>query len=175
MPAPIASAPGTIVRSFQSSNGGRPGPRGAGGRRRGPRLSSRIASAARASSGGGQHEQHGGRRGRRARGSRRTTVPAQRMRILYLHQFFITRAGVGGTRSYEFARRFAARGHAVRMVTAGGRRAGRVDGIEVVGVRGGYSDYVSATALSLPAPDAGLRALRARRHARGAARARGPT
>jgi glycosyltransferase involved in cell wall biosynthesis len=71
------------------------------------------------------------------------------MRILYLHQFFITREGVGGTRSYEFARRFAARGHGVRMVTAGaGRRA--VDGIEVVGVRGAYSDYMAATALSYP-------------------------
>ena len=71
------------------------------------------------------------------------------MRILYLHQFFVTRAGVGGTRSYEFARRFVARGHGVRMVTAaGGRRT--VDGIEVVGVRGGYSDYVSATAVSYP-------------------------
>jgi glycosyltransferase involved in cell wall biosynthesis len=67
------------------------------------------------------------------------------MRILYLHQFFITRAGAGGTRSYEFARRFVSRGHAVRMLTAApGSRD--VDGIEVVGVAGGYSDYVSATA-----------------------------
>ncbi|MET0511126.1 MAG: glycosyltransferase family 4 protein [Thermoleophilaceae bacterium] len=71
------------------------------------------------------------------------------MRILYLHQFFITRAGVGGTRSYEFARRFVTRGHQVRMVTAGqGRRS--VEGIDVVGVRGAYSDYVSATADSYP-------------------------
>ena len=71
------------------------------------------------------------------------------MRILYLHQFFITRAGVGGTRSYEFARRFVARGHSVRMVTAAaGDRT--IDGIEVAGVRGGYSDYVSATAVSYP-------------------------
>ena len=69
------------------------------------------------------------------------------MQILYLHQFFITRAGVGGTRSYEFARRFVASGHGVRMVTAGGGRSG-VDGIEVVGVPGAYSDYVSATARS---------------------------
>ena len=69
------------------------------------------------------------------------------MRILYLHQFFITRAGGGGTRSYEFARRFVERGHRVRMVTAGeGTRT--VDGIEVVGVRGAYSDYMQATALS---------------------------
>ena len=71
------------------------------------------------------------------------------MRILYLHQFFITRAGVGGTRSYEFARRFVARGHAVRMVTAGGGHR-TVEGIEVAGVRGGYSDYVSATGVSYP-------------------------
>ena len=71
------------------------------------------------------------------------------MRILYLHQFFVTRAGVGGTRSYEFARRFVARGHSVRMVTAeGGERT--VDGIEVVGVPAGYSDYVGATAVSYP-------------------------
>ncbi|MBA3261062.1 MAG: glycosyltransferase family 4 protein [Thermoleophilaceae bacterium] len=69
------------------------------------------------------------------------------MQILYLHQFFITRAGVGGTRSYEFARRFVARGHRVRMVTAGEGRS-TVDGIDVVGVPGAYSDYVSATAAS---------------------------
>jgi glycosyltransferase involved in cell wall biosynthesis len=71
------------------------------------------------------------------------------MRILYLHQFFITRAGAGGTRSYEFARRFVSRGHAVRMLTAGEGRQD-VEGIEVVGVRGGYSDYVSATGISYP-------------------------
>jgi glycosyltransferase involved in cell wall biosynthesis len=69
------------------------------------------------------------------------------MQILYLHQFFITRTGGGGTRSYEFARRFVERGHAVRMVTAGeGTRT--IDGIEVVGVRGAYSDYMGATALT---------------------------
>ena len=68
------------------------------------------------------------------------------MRILYLHQFFVTRAGVGGTRSYEFARRFVERGHAVRMVTAG--EPTTVEGIEVVGVRGAYSDYMRATSMS---------------------------
>ncbi|MEA2377506.1 MAG: hypothetical protein QOK00_2666 [Thermoleophilaceae bacterium] len=69
------------------------------------------------------------------------------MQILYLHQFFITRAGVGGTRSYEFARRFVASGHRVRMVTAGDGSS-TVDGIDVVGVPGAYSDYMSATAAS---------------------------
>jgi glycosyltransferase involved in cell wall biosynthesis len=75
------------------------------------------------------------------------------MRILYLHQFFVTRAGVGGTRSYEFARRFVARGHEVRIVTAAGAAGpgtSSVEGIEVVGVRGAYSDYVTATSLSYP-------------------------
>ena len=67
------------------------------------------------------------------------------MQILYLHQFFITRAGVGGTRSYEFARRFVASGHRVRMVTAG-EGSTTVDGIDVIGVPGAYSDYMSATA-----------------------------
>jgi glycosyltransferase involved in cell wall biosynthesis len=71
------------------------------------------------------------------------------VRILYLHQFFMTREGAGGTRSYEFARRFVERGHAVRMVTAG--EGGNVDGIEVVGVPGAYSDYMRATAMSNPA------------------------
>jgi len=69
------------------------------------------------------------------------------LQILYLHQFFMTREGAGGTRSYEFARRFVERGHAVRMVTAGDART-TVDGIEVVGVRGAYSDYMRATAMS---------------------------
>jgi glycosyltransferase involved in cell wall biosynthesis len=75
------------------------------------------------------------------------------MRILYLHQYFTTRAGVGGTRSYEFARRFVARGHAVRMVTAstaGDPPRREVDGVEVVAVRSAYGDYVRGTALSYP-------------------------
>ncbi len=69
------------------------------------------------------------------------------MHILYLHQFFLTREGAGGTRSYEFARRFVERGHRVRMVTAGDSRS-IVDGIEVVGVRGAYSNYMRATGMS---------------------------
>jgi glycosyltransferase involved in cell wall biosynthesis len=69
------------------------------------------------------------------------------MQILYLHQFFMTREGAGGTRSYEFARRFVERGHGVRMVTAGAGTK-TVEGIHVVGVRGAYSDYMRATAMS---------------------------
>jgi glycosyltransferase involved in cell wall biosynthesis len=82
------------------------------------------------------------------------------VRILYLHQFFTTREGTGGTRSYEFARHLVGEGHGVTMVTAadsparsGIRARARngpshreVDGIDVVEVRGASSDYVRATA-----------------------------
>ena len=67
------------------------------------------------------------------------------MRILYLHQFFVTREGTGGTRSYEFARRLVEAGHEVTMVTAGDGGEREVDGIRVVEARGGYGDYVRAT------------------------------
>jgi glycosyltransferase involved in cell wall biosynthesis len=40
------------------------------------------------------------------------------MRIVYLHQYFNTPAMPGSTRSYELARRLAARGHEVHVVTA---------------------------------------------------------
>jgi glycosyltransferase involved in cell wall biosynthesis len=70
------------------------------------------------------------------------------VRILYLHQFFTTRGGTGGTRSYEFARHLTGAGHEVVMVTAareGSPARERVDGIDVIRVRGGHSDYMRAT------------------------------
>jgi glycosyltransferase involved in cell wall biosynthesis len=39
------------------------------------------------------------------------------MHILYIHQYFATPLGSTGTRSYEFARRWVARGHKVTMLT----------------------------------------------------------
>jgi glycosyltransferase involved in cell wall biosynthesis len=39
------------------------------------------------------------------------------MRVLYLHQYFTTPDMVGGTRSYELARRLVAAGHTVHMIT----------------------------------------------------------
>jgi glycosyltransferase involved in cell wall biosynthesis len=39
------------------------------------------------------------------------------VRIVYLHQYFVTPAMSGGTRSYEMARRLAAAGHEVHIVT----------------------------------------------------------
>jgi glycosyltransferase involved in cell wall biosynthesis len=66
--------------------------------------------------------------------------------VLYLHQHFTTPKGAGGTRSYEMARRLVQHGHEVTMVCGsyrgghtgldgpyiGGRRCGRVDGIDVI-------------------------------------------
>jgi glycosyltransferase involved in cell wall biosynthesis len=40
------------------------------------------------------------------------------MRILYLHQYFLTPEMAGGTRSYEMARRWAAAGHDVHVITS---------------------------------------------------------
>lgn len=40
------------------------------------------------------------------------------MRIIYLHQYFVTPEMVGGSRSYEMARRLVAAGHEVHMVTS---------------------------------------------------------
>jgi glycosyltransferase involved in cell wall biosynthesis len=77
------------------------------------------------------------------------------MRILYLHQYFVTRSGVGGTRSYEFARYLVKQGHQVTMVTAasGPTSSGlitrvEVEGIEVVQINAGYGDYMRGTTLS---------------------------
>jgi glycosyltransferase involved in cell wall biosynthesis len=74
------------------------------------------------------------------------------MRILYLHQFFVTREGVGGTRSYEFARHLVRSGHEVCMLSAapaeGAALRGSVDGIDVVQVRAGYQNYMDATKVS---------------------------
>jgi len=46
------------------------------------------------------------------------------MRIVYLHQYFLTPDMAGGTRSYEMARRLVAAGHEVHMVTTDQRATG---------------------------------------------------
>ena len=45
------------------------------------------------------------------------------MRVVYLHQYFLTPEMAGGTRSYEMARRLAAAGHEVHMITSDQRPA----------------------------------------------------
>jgi hypothetical protein len=74
------------------------------------------------------------------------------MHILYIHQYFASRKGRTGTRSYEFARYLVGRGHQVRMITSGlansefpvckGRQCCEyeTDGIRVMSVAGGYND-----------------------------------
>jgi glycosyltransferase involved in cell wall biosynthesis len=68
------------------------------------------------------------------------------MHVLYVHQHFGTPSGAGGIRSYGFAQKLLARGHAVTMVCGStdrstttlttpfvnGRRSGVVDGIQVI-------------------------------------------
>lgn len=72
------------------------------------------------------------------------------MNVLYLHQYFATRSGSAGTRSYEFSRHLLSHGHTVTMVTAhrtgGGLSADRtqnVDGIDVISLGGNYSNRMS--------------------------------
>ena len=101
------------------------------------------------------------------------------MKILYLHQYFSTRAGTAPTRSYEFARHLVRKGHDVTIVAGLSERTrigdwaeasrglinrGTIEGIEVVVLRVGYSNemgylrrMVSFTMFMLLAVWAGLR------------------
>ena len=81
------------------------------------------------------------------------------MHILYIHQYFATRQGRTGTRSYEFGRHLVGQGHTVTMITSGlanaefpapeGKPYGRyeIDGIDVVAIRAAYNDPNIGTAL----------------------------
>ena len=82
------------------------------------------------------------------------------MRILYIHQYFASRKGKTGTRSYEFGRYLAGRGHEVTMLTSGLANAEfpvcpnepcceyRIDGMRVISVAAAYNDPNLGTALS---------------------------
>lgn len=79
----------------------------------------------------------------------------RRMHIIYLYQFFSTRKDVGHTRAYEFAKQFVAQGHRVTVVTSGAKadmtgavETDTLDGIEIVKLRTGYSNYIAGNALS---------------------------
>jgi len=88
------------------------------------------------------------------------------MRVLYIHQYFASRKGRTGTRSYEFSRYLVSRGHEVTMVTSGlanaefpapaGRpcREGELDGVHILSVPAGYNDPHLGTAMG------GLRRMR---------------
>ncbi len=80
------------------------------------------------------------------------------MHILYLHQYFATRKGKTGTRSYEFARHLVKKRHRVTMITSGLRNEQfpveqgdkyvemETDGINVVSIAAGYNDPYVGTA-----------------------------
>jgi glycosyltransferase involved in cell wall biosynthesis len=82
------------------------------------------------------------------------------MRILYIHQYFASRKGKTGTRSYEFGRYLAGRGHEVTMLTSGLANAEfpvcrnepcceyRLDGMRVISIAAAYNDPNLGTALS---------------------------
>lgn len=71
------------------------------------------------------------------------------MKVIYLHQYFLTPAMAGGTRSYEMARRLVKAGHEVHMVTsdrqareATGWRTAIEDGINVHYAAVSYSNHM---------------------------------
>jgi glycosyltransferase involved in cell wall biosynthesis len=82
------------------------------------------------------------------------------MHILYLHQYFVTRKGMTGTRSYEFARYLVGKGHRVTMMTSGlanrefpvpeGKQYTEfeTEGIGVVAISAAYNDPQVGTGMS---------------------------
>ncbi len=69
--------------------------------------------------------------------------------MLYLHQHFATRAGAGGTRSWEFSRRLLERDHTVTMVAQVRRGGGiqergrhEVDGMHLILLGGYYTNHL---------------------------------
>lgn len=76
------------------------------------------------------------------------------MHVLYLHQYFVPPDGVGGTRSYEVARRLVARGHSVTLITSTALFPPsysfkncvtelKIAGIDVLAIRVPYSNTLS--------------------------------
>jgi glycosyltransferase involved in cell wall biosynthesis len=71
------------------------------------------------------------------------------LKVVYLHQYFNTADVAGGTRSYEFARRLAGRGHEVHVVTSSrsnGRRdrTWRVTNVEGINIHAISQPYDNA-------------------------------
>ena len=169
MPAPMDSAPGTIVRSFKSSNGRPSLPTRRWRVEDGP-AALELDRERRQSPAGGRSRRAAPARGRGpAGGSWRTSVRAHRdadslpasvlrhARRRGRHALLRIRAPVRGARAQR---------------ADGNRRGGdrTVEGIEVVGVRRRLLRLCRRHRGLLPAPHAGLRALRAGGHARGAPR-----
>jgi glycosyltransferase involved in cell wall biosynthesis len=71
------------------------------------------------------------------------------MKVLYIHQYFITPDEPGGTRSYWISKELVKRGHRVTVITAArkGLDLGDrdIDGMHVIAVKNKYNNYMSAT------------------------------
>lgn len=73
------------------------------------------------------------------------------MKILYIHQYFLTPSEPGGTRSYWISKELLRRGYHVTMITGCNQRHAlpcreKIDGIDVVYVKNQYSNYMGAGA-----------------------------
>jgi glycosyltransferase involved in cell wall biosynthesis len=78
----------------------------------------------------------------------------------YLHQYFASRKGTTGTRSYEFSRYLVAKGHQVTVITSGLANQefpvpkgmeyveAEIEGIRIVSIAAGYNDPQVGTGMS---------------------------
>ena len=71
------------------------------------------------------------------------------MKVLYIHQYFLTPNEPGGTRSYWISQELIKRGHQVTMVCSTNKNHPDacevdIDGIHVIYVKNNYSNYMSA-------------------------------
>lgn len=77
------------------------------------------------------------------------------MRVLYIHQYFTTRDGTTGTRSYEFAKYLTKQGHSVTVITGDSflkkiepikqsvfTKEYKLAGIRVIAIKNNYSNYM---------------------------------
>lgn len=72
------------------------------------------------------------------------------MKILYFHQYFKTRSGSGGTRSYEFAKHLVSKGHQVTVVYALSNNSKSIlEGAYKNGIRRGVFEGINLIELDL--------------------------
>jgi glycosyltransferase involved in cell wall biosynthesis len=78
------------------------------------------------------------------------------VRILYLHQYFVPPDGPGGTRSYEFARRWIDMGHDVCLITSSAympepyRSFDRITALNIAGIPAVVIPLAYSNAMSFP-------------------------
>lgn len=75
------------------------------------------------------------------------------MNIIYIHQYFTTRKGSSGTRSYEFSKYLVSQGHKITIITGSSDlsdikskklfRKLNIEGINIIALNINYSNYMS--------------------------------